>query len=166
MSYLGDVGRLDSTINSDFSKYTYEYIATAGQTVFSGLDANSASMGYSVGNILVSYGGADLAFSDYTATDGTSVILSDGALVGKIIRVVAFQAFEVADTYTKAQTDVKDSVIAAKNPTVGSNGIIRVNSDTISEDITIPVNTNGMTAGPVTIADGYTVTVEGTWSII
>jgi hypothetical protein len=161
MSYLGDVGRLDSTINSDFSKYTYEYIATAGQTVFSGLDANSALMGYSVGNILVSYGGADLAFSDYTATDGTSVVLVDGALVGKIIRVVAFQAFEVADTYTKAEIDAR-----AGGPSLGTGSIIRTNANTISEDITIPVNTNGMTAGPVTIADGYTVTVEGTWSII
>jgi len=113
MSYLGDVGRLDSTINSDFSKYTYEYIATAGQTVFSGLDANSASMGYSVGNILVSYGGADLAFSDYTATDGTSIVLADGAVAGKIIRVVAFQAFEVSDAYTKIQSD---NLLANKAP--------------------------------------------------
>tara|TARA_R110000782_G_scaffold131485_1_gene223291 strand:+ start:1022 stop:1507 length:486 start_codon:yes stop_codon:yes gene_type:complete len=161
MAYIGVVGNLDSTINSDFSKYTYEYIATAGQTVFTGLDANSASMGYSVGNILVSYGGADLAFSDYTATDGTSVILSDGALVGKIIRVVAFQAFEVSDTYTKAEIDAR-----AGGPSLGSDSIIRTNTNTINEDITIPVNTNGMTAGPVTIADGYTVTVEGTWSII
>jgi hypothetical protein len=109
MAYIGVVGSLDTTINSDFSKYTYEYIATAGQTVFTGLDANSASLGYSVGNILVSYGGADLAFSDYSATNGTSVVLSAGALAGKIIRVVAFQAFEVADTYTKAEVDVRTS---------------------------------------------------------
>jgi len=105
MSYIGDVGRLDSTINSDFSKYTYEYIATEGQTVFTGTDINSATLGYTAGNVLVTYGGADLAFSDYTATDGTSVVLADGAVAGKIIRVVAFQAFEVADAYTKAQAD-------------------------------------------------------------
>jgi len=163
MSYLGDVGRLDSTINSDFSKYTYEYIATEGQTVFSGLDANSASMGYSVGNILVSYGGADLAFSDYTATDGTSVILSDGALVGKIIRVVAFQAFEVADTYTKAEIDAR-----AGGPSLGSSSVIRTNAKVISENITFAGTENGSSVGPITIDTGYTVTVTtgSTWVIL
>jgi hypothetical protein len=163
MSYLGDVGRLDSTINSDFSKYTYEYIATAGQTVFSGLDANSASLGYSVGNILVSYGGADLAFSDYTATDGTSVVLSDGALAGKIIRVVAFQAFEVADTYTKAEIDAR-----AGGPSLGSSSVIRTNAKVISENITFAGTENGSSVGPITIDTGYTVTVTtgSTWVIL
>jgi hypothetical protein len=105
MSYIGNVGDSNTSINSDFSKYTYEYIATAGQTTFTGTDINSAVLGYTVGNIIVSYGGADLAFSDYTATDGTSVVLADGALVGKILRVVAFEAFELADAYTKTQID-------------------------------------------------------------
>jgi hypothetical protein len=168
MSYLGDVGRLDSTINSDFSKYTYEYIATAGQTVFTGLDANSASMGYSVGNVLVSYGGADLAFSDYTATDGTSVVLSDGALVGKIIRVVAFQAFEVSDTYTKAQIDAKDAAIINGGPSLGVNSVIRTNAKVISENITFAGTENGSSVGPITIDTGYTVTVTtgSTWVIL
>jgi hypothetical protein len=49
---------------------------------------------------------------------------------------------------------------------LGTDSIIRTNADTISENITIPANTNGMTAGPVTIADGYTVTLTGTWSIV
>ena len=105
MSYIGNVGDSNTSINSDFSKYTYEYIATAGQTTFTGTDINSAVLGYTIGNIIVSYGGADLAFSDYTATDGTSVVLADGALVGKILRVVAFEAFELADAYTKTQID-------------------------------------------------------------
>jgi len=105
MSYIGNVGDSNTSINSDFSKYTYEYIATAGQTTFTGTDINSAVLGYTVGNIIVSYGGADLAFSDYTATNGTSVVLADGALVGKILRVVAFEAFELADAYTKTQID-------------------------------------------------------------
>jgi hypothetical protein len=163
MSYLGDVGRLDSTINSDFSKYTYEYIATAGQTVFTGLDANSASMGYSVGNVLVSYGGADLAFSDYTATDGTSVVLSDGALAGKIIRIVAFQAFEVADTYTKAEIDAR-----AGGPSLGASSVIRTNAKVISENITFAGTENGSSVGPITIDTGYTVTVTtgSTWVIL
>jgi hypothetical protein len=51
-------------------------------------------------------------------------------------------------------------------PSLGTDSIIRVNNLTISENITIPSTSNGFSAGPITIADGYTVTVNGTWSII
>ena len=168
MSYIGDVGSLNATLNSDVSKYTYEYIATAGQTVFTGADINSATLGYTAGNIIVTYGGSDLAYSDYTATDGTSVVLADGAVAGKIVRIVSLQAFEVADTYTKAVADARYKSITASEggPSLGTDSVIRTNIDTISENITIPVNTNGMSAGPITIADGFTVTVNGTWSIV
>ena len=38
--------------------------------------------------------------------------------------------------------------------------------DTIAEDITIPEGTNGLSSGPVTIADGYEITVRGDWAIV
>ena len=42
------------------------------------------------------------------------------------------------------------------------------NAQTISEDITIPGTQNALTAGPITIADTFTVTVSdgATWSIV
>ncbi len=53
-------------------------------------------------------------------------------------------------------------------PYVGSAGLIRTNSNEIAEDITIPANTNGTTAGPVQINDTFTVTVSdgSTWTIL
>ena len=65
-------------------------------------------------------------------------------------------------TVAKLNAAVANSI----NPSLGTASIIRTNANTISENITIPANTNGMTAGPVTIADGYTVTLTGTWSIV
>ena len=97
----------------ELSKITYEFIATAGQTSFTGSDLNSNTLSYTVGSIIVSYGGLDLAFSDYTATNGSSITLADGAVVGKIVRIVAFTTFAVADTYTQSQADV---LLAAKSP--------------------------------------------------
>jgi hypothetical protein len=68
---------------------------------------------------------------------------------------------------TKSATrEAVDLPVPPVPPTLGTDSIIRTNINTISENITIPVGTNGMTAGPVTIADGFTVTVEGTWSVI
>jgi hypothetical protein len=53
-------------------------------------------------------------------------------------------------------------------PSKGTDHIIRTNALTISENITIDATENGMTAGPVTIASSYTVTVASgaTWSIV
>jgi hypothetical protein len=96
----------------EVSFVTYEYIATAGQTTFSGADSNNLTLAYTVANIIVSYGGQDLPHSDYTATNGTSVVLDDGAVAGEIVRIVAFTTFTVADTYTQAQIDSKDATKA------------------------------------------------------
>ena len=45
-------------------------------------------------------------------------------------------------------------------------GVIKANRNTISEDVTIPSDTNGLSSGPVTIADGHTITVNGEWAIV
>ena len=45
-------------------------------------------------------------------------------------------------------------------------GVIKANRNTISEDVTIPSDTNGLSSGPVTIADGNTITVNGEWAIV
>jgi hypothetical protein len=55
---------------------------------------------------------------------------------------------------------------AGGGPSLGTDSIIRTNAQTISENITIGSTTNGMSAGPITIADTYTVTVNGNWSVV
>ncbi len=50
--------------------------------------------------------------------------------------------------------------------TLDTYGIIKTNRTTLSESVTIPAGTNGMTAGPLTIADGVSVTINGAWTIV
>ena len=52
------------------------------------------------------------------------------------------------------------------DPSLGTSSIIRTNAQTINEDITISSTTNGMSAGPITIASTKTVTVNGNWSVV
>ena len=59
-----------------------------------------------------------------------------------------------------------NSAVELGGPSLGTSSVIRTNAQTISEDITIPSTSNGMSAGPITIADGYTVTVQGNWSVV
>tara|TARA_R100000544_G_C2226997_1_gene61465 strand:+ start:1005 stop:3005 length:2001 start_codon:yes stop_codon:yes gene_type:complete len=62
------------------------FIATNGQTSF-------ATSGYSVGFVDVYMNGVKLAAADYTATNGSDVVLSSGALVNDIVEIVAFTSF-------------------------------------------------------------------------
>tara|TARA_B100002019_G_C21210296_1_gene569026 strand:+ start:832 stop:1266 length:435 start_codon:yes stop_codon:yes gene_type:complete len=65
--------------------------------------------------------------------------------------------------------------LAGGGPAIGDNSIIRTNANTINEDLTVgPTGTqtgaefaNGMSAGPITIATGRTVTVQSgaAWSV-
>jgi hypothetical protein len=86
----------------------YQYTATGGQTTFSGTDNNSLTLGYTVGSALVTLNGVMLEVgSEVTATSGTSVVLASGATAGDELNVYAFSTFNLADVYTKAQSDAR-----------------------------------------------------------
>lgn len=62
--------------------------------------------------------------------------------------------------------------ISGGGPSLGEDSVIRTNPNTISENITVGPTAgsefaNGMSAGPITIANGYTITIEsgGAWSV-
>ena len=75
----------------------YKYVATASQTTFSGSDANSATLSYVIGNIIVALNGVILDATDFTATSGTSVVLGSGAAASDELTIYAFKSFTVAD---------------------------------------------------------------------
>jgi hypothetical protein len=75
----------------------YEYTATGGQTTFTGADDNAATLSYTVGSIIVSLNGIVLRpGDDYTASNGTSIVLNSGATAGDDLQVIAFTTFNVA----------------------------------------------------------------------
>ena len=81
--------------------------------------------------------------------------------------VNAFESVGTSELKDGSVTAAKiNSAVALGGPSLGTASIIRTNANTISENITIPANTNGMSAGPITIADGNTIILNGTWSIV
>ena len=75
-----------------------KYTATAGQTTF--------AIVYDVGFVSVWFNGSKLEVgAEFTASNGTSVVLATPANAGDVVDMVAFGTFAVADTYTKAQAD-------------------------------------------------------------
>ena len=138
----------------------FVYQATAGQTSFSGSDADSKTLTYTDSLYMDVYQNGVLLKpgTDYTATTGTTVVLVTGASLNDVVEMVVYDAFSVADSYTKSQADTR-------YPFKGNNSIIRLNGQTITADITIDSDENGVSAGPIT-QDNATVTVNGCWSIV
>ena len=138
----------------------FVYQATAGQTSFSGSDADSKTLTYTDSLYMDVYQNGVLLKpgTDYTATTGTTVVLVTGASLNDVVEMVVYDAFSVADSYTKSQADTR-------YPFKGNNSIIRLNGLTITADITIDSDENGVSAGPIT-QDNATVTVNGYWSIV
>ena len=67
----------------------YLYNASANQTTFSGTDANNESLTYTAGQILVFLNGVFLDPDDYTATNGTSIVLDDGAKSSDYLEIIS-----------------------------------------------------------------------------
>ena len=80
------------TQGSNYSRSSFSYTATANQTTFSGSDSNGNTLAYAVGELDVYLNGSHLDPSDFTATNGTSVVLDSGASVGDILSVSAFES--------------------------------------------------------------------------
>ena len=137
------------------------YQAPAGQTTFSGSDANSLTLSYPDGEYVDVYQNGILLkpATDYTSTTGTTVVLVTGASVNDVVEIVVYDAFSIANSYTKSESDTR-------YPFLGNDSIIRTNGQTISADITISSTTNALSAGPITVGASATLTVNGFYTIL
>ncbi len=89
------------------------FVATAAQTSF-------ATGGYSVGYLDTFLNGVKLQDGvDYTATNGSDIVLTVGAALDDTLEVVAYTTFEVAGAYTKAEADAGFVSVAGDTMTGG-----------------------------------------------
>ena len=151
----------DAGANTAFN--AFEYTATAGQTSFSGSDDNSASLSYTAGvnSVQVYVNGILLDSSDYTATNGTAVVLSTGAHLNDMIKINAVQATNLVS----ADLDGAEFVLDADGDTT-------LHADT-DDQIDIKIagaddfrftanNFNVLSGSTLTIDSGATITNSGT----
>jgi hypothetical protein len=142
------------------SMNVFKFVATAGQTTFSGAATVGGTLSYTSGNIIVFLNGVALDAADYTASNGTSVVLGAAAAANDEIVIVAFKSFTVADTYSQTAADArflnKTNITAGKvlgRDTSGSGAV---------QELPIEVSSTGLVT--ITSAGGnirYTVT-DGT----
>ena len=184
MSYIGS--NANQTVELRTTRF--RFTATEGQTTFSGNDANGVSLSGVDSSSHVFLNGAKLSPDGDFTTTGTNVVLSTAAFLNDILEVVEVTQVTVTDvggsakrsgdTFTGGVAAPTVTLSSGSQPTgsqavkytnvpwLGSNSIIRTNANNIAENITIDSASNGMSAGPIQIDSGFTVTVNGEWSIV
>ena len=94
-----------SAVNGTANRF--KYTATASQTTFTGADDNTNVLAYDAGFIDLFLNGIRLVNgTDFTATNGTSIVLTVGAALNDILEIVAYGTFELANFSISAANDV------------------------------------------------------------
>ena len=142
MSYIG-IPPFGNTVRS-----VTNVTATASQTTF------NITGGYVIGYVDVFLNCVLLTPSDYTASNGLTVVLNTGASASDEFQAVSYQPISLSQ-HTM--------------PTGGTGNVIFYENDqTVTQNYTITSGKNAMSAGPITVNSGVTVTVPtgSTWTIV
>jgi len=135
------------------------FTATSGQTSF-------ATAGYTAGFVDVYMNGVRLVDgTDFTATNGSDVVLTSGAATGDIIDVLMFTAVDLATAVGGGRYKGERGTLG---PAAAAGDIFRVNEQTLNANVTIDATENASATGPLAVASGVTITVTsgGNLSIV
>ena len=141
MSYIGEQPR--------FSEYPSQLISPNGTDV-------SFTLTNSVGNpaqLIVSISGVKQSVNAYAVT-GTTIDFGVGNPPPAGTNTLEIVYLGLRSDYV------------TQDNTLGTNAIMRTNGQTISENLSVASTVNAQSAGPITIADTYVVTVLGYWTVV
>jgi hypothetical protein len=133
-----------------------EFTATANQTTFT-------PASYTAGFINVYRNGVLLGSADYTASNGTTVVLARGATAGDLVTTESFYVSSVLNAIPATTGSVGATYLAGASvstATLNPVNMIYTNSTTLSVNYTTPSSTNAHVAGPYTLNTGVTLTVS------
>ena len=119
-----------------------EYTSTASQTTYTGADDHGVVLSYQVGFLQVYLNGILLEnTTDYTATNGTSIVLIVAANSGDILQAFGFGTFNVADGKST-------QIVKTSNETRNSDASYTADSELVL---------NGLAAGAEYIVEGQLI---------
>jgi hypothetical protein len=146
-----------------------KFTSTAGQTTY--------TLNYVVGAVDIFFNGVKLSPSDYTATNGTSIVLADAAALDDVVEVVEYGIFNTnlstfGNNFTLPSTDGTSGQVLGTNGSgtlsfvdggggsASLDAITVIPSRTVTSDITVSSTQSAFSVGPITIQSGVTVTVQ------
>ena len=135
------------------------FLATSGMTTFN-------TVGYTAGFVDVYMNGVRLVDgTDFTATNGSTVVLTTGAAAGDIIDILIFTAVDLSTAVGGGRYKGERGTLG---PAAAAGDIFRVHEQQLDTNVTIDSTENALAAGPLTVASGVTLTVTsgGNLSIV
>lgn len=134
-----------------------EFTATAGQTTFT-------PPSYTVGYIDVFLNGVLLGSADYTATNGTTVVLTTGAAAGNLVTVESFYVSSVLNAIPNSPASVQASNIVTGAITADKMAASSVDlaSTTVTGTLPAAKGGTGVTTFPSPGTSGNVLTSNGT----
>ena len=131
--------------------------------------ANSTISGISLGSNLATLTiGTGLTGTSYNGSTGVTIALgTSGVSASTYGSATQIPVFAV-DTYGRVTSVTNTTLQGGQYFGSAATKAIAYNSNSIAENITITSGNNGLTSGPITIANGYTVTVAdgAAWTIV
>jgi len=176
LTLAGGVPSWAASTSSGVSFTVTDFTATACQTTF--------TVTYVVGLVEVYRNGVKLAIADYTASNGTTIVLATGANVGDVIEVVAYGAVNTAAVITaedfsgNGSTTVftmsvtpanSESVLVAISGVVQDPSNYTVSGTTLTFSTAPPAGTNNISCRYLalpTVTSGTAAVVNATNGII
>ena len=158
MPYIG-------TSPSNGVRRLHTYTATANQTTFTGASSEGVTLSYADTNYIdVFQNGVLLGSDDYTATSGTSVVLSQSASSSDLIVIICYDVFSVADTVSKSNGGSFDSAVTMSNNLTVSGAFtsqgIDDNADANAITITSAEEIGIGTSSPTSSSGGKLLAIE------
>ena len=134
---------IDQTTGNGIQLVRWRKTVASTTTTVTGLDDNNLTLSYTSGNEQVYINGVLITRGqDYTATNGTSVVLTQAAEVGDTLEIFGNPLFSVTDAYTQSQSN---SLYVAKSgfDAAGKNLIINGGFDIWQRGTTFSSITSG-----------------------
>jgi hypothetical protein len=123
-----------SSVNGTSNRFSYT--ATAGQTTFTGADANGNTLAYDAGYVDIFLNGIKIVVgTDVTATSGSSVVLATGATLNDTLELIAYGTFTLANFSITDANDVPALGTAGKALVVNSGGTALEFANTSSAEV-------------------------------
>lgn len=136
-----------------FRSTHFVYTTASPTTAITGNDDNSATLSYIADQVQVFRNGILLIDSaDYTATNGTSIVLGAATDSGDTVVITAFRGAGSGGVDSANVTTIAGNI---------KGNMFRTNPQSLSINTTIDSNENAHCAGPISFDSGVTLTING-----
>jgi hypothetical protein len=130
-----------------FTRWNKTYSGSA--TVIEGVDEDGLPLLYTPGLEQLFINGILIDEANYTATSGSTIVLSDAVLNNDVVEIFSIRSFNIANVYTKEESDalldnldseyeVKRNVYIVEDYTASNNDIIFVDTSASAHTVTLP----------------------------